>query len=65
MSEAYTTQVLDHLGIVAGICQQIGLIGQIDARIPVAGHKVSVGQAVQTMVLNGFGFVSRPLYLSP
>jgi transposase len=65
MSEAYTTQVLDHLGIVAGICQQIDLIGQIDARIPIAGRKVSIGQAVQAMVLNGLGFVSRPLYLSP
>jgi transposase len=66
MSEAaYTTQVLDHLGIVAGICNQIDLIGQIDALVPNTGRKVSVGQAVQAMVLNGLGFVSRPLYLSP
>ena len=28
----YFTQRLDHLGIVAGTCQRIGLIGQIDAR---------------------------------
>jgi len=63
--EGYTSQVLDHLGIVAGICQQIDLIGQIDARVPDTGRKVSVGQAVQAMVLNGLGFVSRPLYLSP
>ena len=61
MSEAYTTQVLDHPGIVAGICQQIDLIGQIDARIPVEGRKVSIGQAVQAMVINGLGFISRPL----
>ena len=27
----YSTQSLDHLGIVAGICRQIGLIDQIDA----------------------------------
>lgn len=50
MSEAYTTQVLDHLEFVAGICQKIDLIAQIDARIPVAGRKVSIGQAVQAMV---------------
>lgn len=50
---------------MAGICQQIDLIGQIDARIPVEGRKVSIGQAVQAMVINGLGFVSRPLYLSP
>ena len=65
MSEAYTTQVLDHLGIVAGICQKIDLIGQIDARVPNTGRKVSVGQVVQAMVLNRLGFISRPLYLSP
>lgn len=65
MSEAYTTQVLDHLGIVAGICQRIDLIAQIDARVPVERGKVSIGQAVQAMDLNGLGFVSRPLYLSP
>jgi transposase len=61
----YTTQVLDHLGIVAGICQKIGLIEQIDEMTAETGRKVSVGQAVQAMVLNGLGFVSRPLYLTP
>jgi transposase len=41
------------------------LIEQIDAKIGPNKRKVSVGQAVQAMVLNGLGFVSRPLYLSP
>ena len=59
------SQRLDHLGIVAGICNEIGLIEQIDRQIDDTGRKVSVGQAVQAMVLNGLGFVSRPLYLSP
>jgi len=59
------TQRLDHLGIVAGICNQIGLIEQIDQQVGPNKRKVSVGQAVQAMVLNGLGFVSRPLYLSP
>jgi len=27
---SYSTQTLDHLGIVAGICHEIGLIEQID-----------------------------------
>jgi transposase len=61
----YTTQVLDHLGIVAGICQEIDLIGQIDRRVKKRHGPVTVGQAVQAMVLNALGFVSRPLYLSP
>lgn len=65
MSSEYSTQDLDHLGIVAGICQQIGLIEQIDARVPRTGRTVSVGEAVQAMVLNGLGFVGRALYLTP
>lgn len=65
MSNQYSTQDLDHLGIVAGVCQQIGLIEQIDDRVPDTGRKVSVGQAVQAMVLNGLGFVGRVLYLTP
>lgn len=56
---------LDHFGIVAGICQQIDLIGQIDAQVGSMDRKVSVGQAVQAMVLNALGFVGRPLYLTP
>ncbi len=31
--ETYSTQRLDHLGIVAGICQQIGLVDQIDTYV--------------------------------
>jgi transposase len=62
---AYSTQRLDHLGIVAGICQQIGLIEQIDRYVGVTERKVSVGEAVQAMVLNALGFVGRPLYLTP
>ena len=60
-----STQQIDHLGIVAGICQQIDLIGQIDQVVGWKGRKVSVGQAIQAMVLNGLGFVNRPLYLTP
>src|SRR5258708_29635840 len=60
-----STQRLDHLGIAAGICQQIDLIGQIDGLVGPNERKVSVGQAIQAMVLNGLGFVNRPLYLTP
>ena len=61
----YTSQGLDHLGIVAGICHEIGLIEQVDQRVAKRDSPVSVGQAVQAMVINALGFVSRPLYLSP
>jgi len=62
-SSGLHSQRLDHLGIVAGICNQIKLIEQINKKIGPNKRKVSVGQAVQAMVLNGLGFVSRPLYL--
>ena len=59
------SQRLDHLGLVAGICDEIGLVKVIDAQIGETGRKVSVGQAVKAMILNGLGFVSRALYLTP
>lgn len=66
MSElVFSTQRLDHLGIVAGLCQEIDLMGRIDAFVGTTQRKVSVGQAVQAMVLNALGFVGRALYLSP
>lgn len=61
----YETQRLDHLGIVAGICQEIGLIVEIDRQVGPSEQKVSVGQGVQAMILNALGFSSRALYLMP
>lgn len=65
MAEGYATQRLDHLGIVAGICQEIGLAERIDRIVGPTGRQVSVGEAVQAMILNALGFTSRPLYLTP
>lgn len=62
----YETQRLDHLGIVAGICQRINLIGLIDGSLPSPmERKVSCGQATQAMVLNALGLTGRALYLMP
>jgi transposase len=55
---------LDHLGIVAGIIDQIGLVEEIDRQIePHPQQIISTGQVVKAMILNGLGFVSAPLYL--
>ena len=55
---------LDHLGIVAGIVDQIGLVEEIDRLIKKHPQQVvSTGQVVKAMILNGLGFVSAPLYL--
>jgi transposase len=63
--QRFETQRIDHLGIVAGICQEIGLIEAIDQQVGQSERKVNCGQAVQAMVLNALGFVSRALYLMP
>jgi transposase len=62
---AYATERLDHLGIVAGVCEQIGLKERVDQQVGETRRRVTVGQSVQAMVLNGLGFVGRPLYLTP
>lgn len=55
---------LDHCGIIAGIIDEIGLVAQIDQLIPKHGNqKVTTGQAVKAMLLNGLGMLSSPLYL--
>ena len=55
---------LDHLGIVAGIIDQIGLVEEIDRQIEQHPQQIiSTGQVVKAMILNGLGFVSAPLYL--
>ncbi len=62
----YDTKRLDHLGIVAGICHEIGLVKTIDEMLPTpSGRKVSCGQATLAMALNGLGFTGRALYLMP
>lgn len=54
---------LDHLGIVSGVCREIGLADFLDARDGHMHERVSVGTATVAMVLNGLGFANRRLYL--
>src|SRR5215469_16953194 len=54
---------LDHLGIVAGVCEEIGLAAYLDALAGATGHQVSIGTATVAMILNGLGFSNRRLYL--
>ncbi len=56
---------LHHLGIVAGVCNEIGLIEAIDRHVSKPKRKVSVGRAVQAMIVNALGFTGRALYLTP
>jgi len=54
---------LDHLGIVAGLCREIGIADYLDARDEHTHERVSVGTATVALVLNGLGFANRRLYL--
>src|SRR5215204_4729585 len=57
-------QDIDHLGIVAGIVDEIGLVEEIDQKLGTHPQEhVSPGQTVKAMILNGLGFLSAPLYL--
>ncbi|HEY9649993.1 MAG TPA: IS1634 family transposase [Coleofasciculaceae cyanobacterium] len=57
-------QNLDHLGLVAGLIDEIGIVEQINQLVgEKSGEIVSPGHAVKAMILNGLGLVSAPLYL--
>lgn len=59
------TQNLDHLGLVAGMCNEIGLVEAIDMACGVQAKNkhLTYGECVKCMILNGLGFVGRTLYL--
>lgn len=66
MSPLETIEIknIDHLGIVAGIIDEIGIVEVINERLGVdKREKITSGQVVKAMIINGLGMVSRPLYL--
>lgn len=60
--ESYVNERLDHLGVVAGVCQEIGLASYLDRLAGETNHHVSMGTATVAMILNGLGFSNRRLY---
>jgi transposase len=57
---------LDHLGLVAGIIDEIGIVEIINEQVSIErGEIVTDGQVVKAIILNGLGFVSGSLYLFP
>jgi transposase len=63
----YHSQVLDHLGLIAGMFDELSIGDVLDH----ATHQnpemrdLTVGEAVKAMVLNGLGFINQALYLVP
>jgi transposase len=64
--ESVRVERLDHLGVIAEVIKDIGLIDMIDARLmPDEQEGITPGEAVAGMILNGLGFSNRPLSLTP
>lgn len=63
---AISIRNLDHLGLVAALCQELGIARIIDALLPkTPPFKVSHGEALVAMILNGLGFHSSTLHMFP
>lgn len=55
---------MDHHGLVMGVIKDIGLIETIDSLVGVhPDEKLTVGERVAAMVMNGLGFTDQPLSL--
>src|SRR3989440_4235605 len=64
--ESVHVERLDHLGLIACMIKDLGLISMIDARlVPDEQEAITPGEAVAGMILNGLGFANRPLSLTP
>jgi transposase len=63
----YWSQVLDHLGLVAGMFDELGIGDVIDHATQQDPEKrdLTAGEAVKAMVLNGLGCINQALYLVP
>jgi transposase len=63
----YHSQVLDHLGLVAGMFDELGIgevLDQATQQDPELRDFI-VGETVKARVLNGLGFINHALYLVP
>jgi transposase len=66
--EQISTIHLGHLGLVADKIDSLKIIDLIDNRLPISeahGAKISHGERVAAMIMNGLGFIDSRLYLFP
>jgi len=61
------TEVMDHHGIVAAVCEDLGIANKINQRMGRQDPRriVTTGTAAVALILNGLGFTNRRLYLTP
>jgi len=67
MEQTSRSQIFDHLGLVAGMFEELGIGDIIDKATQQNPEMqiVTAGNAVKAMVLNGLGFVNQRLSLVP
>jgi transposase len=57
---------VDHFGIITGITRDLGICELVDEMIGVDTQEIlTTGDVVLGMIINGLGFASRPLMLTP
>ena len=63
----YSSKQLDHLGLVSGMIDELGLVNQIDSLLSVQNKDLdlSIGTICKALIINGLGFVQRTLYMVP
>ena len=65
MAARYVVEHLNHLGIVAEVCREIGVAAWLDSLKSPSRQRISVGTATVALVLSGLGRSNRQLYLVP
>lgn len=65
MEHTYKSGSLDHLGLVAGMYDKLGIGERLDELLAqdLEARNVSIGQACKALVINGLGFTQRTLYM--
>ena len=60
-------QRIDHMGLVAGMCKEPGIISLLDSLVPYQSENrnISFGETVVSMLLNGLWFTARTLHMFP
>ena len=65
MKNPVESKELNHLGLVAGMIDQLGIVEGINAKVKqdLTDRHVSIGLGVKAMLINGLGFSQRTLYM--
>ena len=64
-NESFQTSTLDHHGLIAATCKDLGIARRIDELLNHTDKErvVTPGESVVAMIINGLGFTNRRLYL--